>query len=79
MNIEEMNRAKRDYANSQKYGAHFLPYSWLYNSLTYKIVAIIIPIASFILALVHMVMLIPVIMIVSDVIMLVVFIGIRKK
>lgn len=60
-------------------GAHFLPYSWLYDSLTYKLVAILIPILSFLLALAHMVIYIPMLMIVFDVIMLVVFLGIRKK
>ena len=60
-------------------GAHFLPYSWLYDSLTYKLVAILIPVLSFLLALAHMVIFIPMLMIVFDVIMLVVFLGIRKK
>ena len=60
-------------------GAHFLPYSWLYDSLTYNLVAILIPILSFLLALAHMVIFIPMLMIVFDVIMLVVFLGIRKK
>ena len=60
-------------------GAHFLPYSWLYDSLTYKLVAILIPVSSFLLALAHMVTFIPMLMIVFDVIMLVVFLGIRKK
>lgn len=60
-------------------GAHFLPYSWLYDSLTYKLVAILIPILSFALALVHMNMLIPEIMVVFDVIMLVIFLCYEKK
>lgn len=60
-------------------GAHFLPYSWLYDSLTYKLIAILIPVLSFLLALAHMVIFIPMLMIVFDVIMLVVFLGIRKK
>jgi len=60
-------------------GAHFLPYSWLYDSLTYKLVAILVPVLSFLLALAHMVIFIPMLMIVFDVIMLVVFLGIRKK
>ena len=60
-------------------GAHFLPYSWLYDSLTYKLVAILIPVLSFLLALAHMVIFIPMLMIVFDVIMLVVFLGRRKK
>ena len=60
-------------------GAHFLPYSWLYDSLTYKLVAILIPVLSFLLALAHMVIFIPMLMIVFDVIMLVVFLGIRKN
>ena len=60
-------------------GAHFLPYSWLYDSLTYKLVAILVPVLTFLLALAHMVIFIPMLMIVFDVIMLVVFLGIRKK
>ncbi len=60
-------------------GAHFLPYSWLYDSLTYKLIAILIPVLSFLLALAHMVIFIPMLMIVFDVIMLVVFLGIRKN
>ena len=60
-------------------GAHFLPYSWLYDSLTYKLVAILIPVLSFLLALAHMVIFIPMLMIVFDVIMLVVFLGMRKN
>ena len=60
-------------------GAHFLPYSWLYDSLTYKLIAILIPVLSFLLALAHMVIFIPMLMIVFDVIMLVVFLGRRKK
>ena len=60
-------------------GAHFLPYSWLYDSLTYKLIAILIPVLSFLLALAHMVIFIPMLMIVFDVIMLVVFLGMRKN
>ena len=60
-------------------GAHFLPYSWLYDSLTYKLVAILVPVLSLLLALAHMVIFIPMLMVVFDVIMLVVFLGIRKK
>lgn len=60
-------------------GAHFLPYSWLYDSLTYKLVAILVPVLTFLLALAHMVIFIPMLMIVFDVIMLVIFLGIRKK
>lgn len=59
-------------------GAHFLPYSWLYDSLIYKLVAILIPVLSFIFALAHMVTFIPVVMVVFDIVMLVVFLGIKK-
>lgn len=60
-------------------GAHFLPYSWLYDSLTYKIVAILIPIMSFSCALLHLTMFIPLIMVVFDVIMLVIFLGHKER
>lgn len=60
-------------------GAHFLPYNWLYDSLTYKLVAILIPVLTFAFTLTHMIQLIPAIMIVFDVVMLVVFLGLKKK
>lgn len=60
-------------------GAHFLPYSWLYDSLTYKLVAILIPVFAFVFALINLTSLIPVIMIVADAVMLVVFLGGSKK
>lgn len=33
------------------FGAHLLPYSWLYNSKTYMVLSIIIPILSLIIGL----------------------------
>lgn len=60
-------------------GAHFLPYSWLYDSLTYKLAAILIPVLAFVFALAHMVIFIPVIMIGADVIMLIIFLCFKKK
>uniref|UniRef100_UPI003BF4CF58 DUF7010 family protein n=2 Tax=Bacillota TaxID=1239 RepID=UPI003BF4CF58 len=33
------------------FGAHLLPYSWLYNSKTYMVLSIIIPILSLIVGL----------------------------
>lgn len=55
-------------------GAHFLPYSWLYDSLTYRIVAILVPLLAFVLAIAHMTLFIPVMVIVVEIIMLFVFI-----
>lgn len=60
-------------------GAHFLPYSWLYDSLTYRLVAIIIPVLAFLLALAHLTVYIPIMVIAADIIMLIVFLGVRKK
>lgn len=60
-------------------GAHFLPYSWLYDSITYRIVAIAIPVLSLIFALLHLTVFIPLIMIVFDAVMLIIFLGFRKK
>jgi len=60
-------------------GAHFLPYSWLYDSLTYKLVAILIPVLTFIFALAHMTILIPMLMVVSAAIMLVIFLRFSKN
>lgn len=56
-------------------GAHFLPYSWLYDSLTYRIVAIVIPVLAFAFALLHLTAFIPCILIISDLVMVVVFLG----
>lgn len=60
-------------------GAHFLPYSWLYDSVTYRIVAIAIPVLSLAFALLHITVFIPLIMIVFDIAMLIIFLGLRKK
>lgn len=59
-------------------GAHFLPYSWLYDSLTYKLAAILIPVLAFVFALAHLVVFIPVIMVGADIIMLVIFLCFKK-
>ena len=58
MNLEEL---KEDCSQKQKkgihfiiamiFGAHLLPYSWLYNSKTYMVLSIIIPILSLIVGL----------------------------
>lgn len=54
-------------------GAHFLPYSWLYNSVIYRIVAIAIPILVFALALLHVTGIIPIVMVLADAFMIVAF------
>lgn len=60
-------------------GAHFLPYSWLYDSITYRVVAIAIPVFSLIFALFHLTIFIPLIMIVFDIALLIIFLGLGKK
>lgn len=60
-------------------GAHFLPYSWLYDSLTYRVVAILIPVAAFLLAVLHRTMYIPLMMVLCDTAMIVVFLGRKPK
>lgn len=60
-------------------GAHFLPYSWLYDSVTYKLVAIFIPVLAFAFSLIHITAFIPVIMVVFDIVMLIIFLGLKKK
>lgn len=60
-------------------GAHFLPYSWLYDSWVYRIVAIAIPVLSLVFALSGLTAFIPFIMIVFDAGMLVIFLGLKKK
>lgn len=60
-------------------GAHFLPYSWLYDSITYRIVAIVVPVLSLILTLVHLTTFIPLVMIISDVVMLIIFLWQKKE
>lgn len=59
-------------------GAHFLPYSWLYDSLTYRIVSIVIPILSIIFALMKWTAFTPLIVIVFDIIMITIFINKNK-
>lgn len=48
MNLKDL---KKDCAQKQKKGIHLLPYSWLYNSKTYMVLSIIIPILSLIVGL----------------------------
>lgn len=54
-------------------GAHFFPYSWLYDSMTYRIVAILIPVLTFAAALLHFTVLVPFIVIGFDMGMLIIF------
>lgn len=50
------------------FGAHLLPYSWLYESTSYKIFAIIIPILSLIIGCFLNVIFIPIVMIITEII-----------
>ena len=50
------------------FGAHLLPYSWLYDSITYKVFAIIIPILSLIIGCYLNVIYVPITMIVMEII-----------
>lgn len=59
-------------------GAHFLPYSWLYDSVTYRIVAIVIPVAAILLSLLQLSFAVPIMMVVADVVMIVVFLCTKK-
>lgn len=54
-------------------GAHFLPYSWLYDSVTYRVVAIAIPVLAFALTFLHFTALIAPMMVIFDIVMIVVF------
>lgn len=54
-------------------GAHFLPYSWLYDSKTYRVVSIVIPVLAFSFALAHISAFTPFIMIGADIVMVVIF------
>lgn len=60
-------------------GAHFLPYSWLYDSAEYRVVAIVIPVVTFALALMKLTVAIPVVMIVADIAMIVLFLAKTKS
>lgn len=60
-------------------GAHFLPYSWLYNSTVYRIVAIVIPVLSFVLALMKYTAVIPVVMIAADIVMIIIFLSKTRR
>lgn len=55
-------------------GAHFLPYSWLYDSTVYRVFAIFIPIVAFILGIYAPVFSLPIMMIVAELVMIVLFI-----
>ncbi len=50
------------------FGAHLLPYSWLYDSISYKIFAIIIPILSLIIGCYLNVIYVPIVMIITEII-----------
>lgn len=60
-------------------GAHFLPYSWLYNSTVYRIVAIVIPVLSFVLALMKYTAVIPAVMIAADIVMIIIFLSKTRR
>lgn len=79
INIEDMKKAKHEYAMSQRYGAHFLPYSWLYDSTVYRVFAIVIPVISLMLAITGMPQFIPALMVISDVIMIILFLNKSNK
>jgi hypothetical protein len=50
------------------FGAHLLPYSWLYDSTSYKVFAIIIPILSLIIGCYLNVIYVPIVMIITEII-----------
>lgn len=60
-------------------GAHFLPYSWLYDSVVYRVFAILIPVASLTLAISGLKEFVPIVMIVSDIVMIILFLTASGK
>lgn len=60
-------------------GAHFLPYSWLYDSAIYRVFSIVITIGVFVLTITGHSTFIPLVMIVADLVMIVLFLTKTRK